>query len=42
MPSIVMGTGEKKESRTDMVSAHGLLLGIERDNIFIFVKWRAG
>ena len=40
MLSTVMGTGEKMESRTDMAPAPGLVLGIEMDNIFIFVKWR--
>ena len=31
-----MDTGEKVESRTDMVPVHGLVLG--QDNIFIFVR----
>lgn len=35
-----MGPGEKMESRTHVAPAPGLVLGIEMDNFFIFVKWR--
>lgn len=43
MPSTVVGAGEKKiESRADVVPAHGLVLGLEMDNIIIFVKLGVG